>query len=128
MGLLIAAVLFGLGFTLLAIQNTLSVPLYAGGYVFYVPVFLIVLGTLLIGLFIAWLLSAIGWISNSITLRRKDSAIRETHNTIDHLQARVKDLEAENSRLKGEKHVIEEHIDEKKPGFFDKFRPHPAAS
>lgn len=103
MGIFIAAVLLGIGFTLFSIQNSAGVTLNAGGYLFPgVPIFLVVLGSLLLGLLIAWFLSAIGWISNSLTMQQKNSKIKEATGTVRSLEARIKDLEIENARLKAE--------------------------
>lgn len=127
MGILIAAILFGIGFAFLATQNTTVVSLRAGTYAVSFPLFAVVLGAMLIGLFIAWFLNAIGWISNSITLHKKDSTIRETQRTIDHLETRVQELEFENNRLRDEKHIARENNpeDEGEKGFFHKLNPNP---
>lgn len=125
MGILIAAILFGLGFTLLSLQNTAVVTLHAGGYMFFVPVFLLVLGSLLVGLFIAWFLSAIGWISSAFTMHAKDTQIRRTEGEVNSLQKRIHELEIENSRLRGENHIMENPPvaePSARRSFFDRFR------
>lgn len=136
MGILIAAVLFGIGFALLAVQNTSAIPLRAGGYEFYVPVFLTVLGSLLVGLFISWLLSAVGWISSAFTIHQKDSRIKDYEGVISKQQDQIHALEVEISRFKGEKLITDKtqvnhaHDDKDhapKRSFFDRFR-HPAAA
>lgn len=129
MGILIASILFGIGFAFLALQNTSLVTLHAGGYSFAFPLFAIVLGAMLIGLFIAWFLSAIGWISHTFTLHQKDSKINADEHTIDTLQTRIRELEFENNRLRGEKHIVKTRETEEvgpKRSFFDHFRHSPS--
>lgn len=102
MGIFIAAILFGMGFAFLALQNTSVVSLRAGTYVFTSPLFAVVLGSLLVGLFLAWILSALGWISNSM-FHKRHTIEENSERTIDTLETRVRELEFENERLHREK-------------------------
>lgn len=128
MSLLIAAVLFGLGFAYLATQNTTGVTLQAGGYALIgIPLYLVVLGSLLVGLFMAFFMSSVGWISSAMTIRGKENRIRQTEGEADTLRQQIHKLELENSRLKGEHKIVEreDHDDEvvtPRRNFFDRFR------
>lgn len=127
MTLLITAVLFGLGFAYLATQNTLGVTLNAGGYMFpNIPVYIVVLGSLLVGLFLAWFFSSIGWVSSFMTIRHKDSKIKQTENQIAKLENRVQELELENAELQNETPTVvteEETVTrEHRPGLLDRLR------
>jgi MFS superfamily sulfate permease-like transporter len=131
MSLIIAAVLFGLGFAYLATQNTAGIALRAGPYLFSgVPIYLVVFLSLLAGLIIAWAFSSVGWVSSAMQLRAKDNRIRETESTMDDLQKKIDDLKTENRRLRGEvdeSHTVRvpehETADEKHaPNLLDKLR------
>lgn len=121
MGILIAAILFGVGFTFLAAQNTSITTLYVGAYKFSLPLFAIVLGSLLVGLFVAWFFSAIGWIFHSFSVGSRNVQIRNTEHHIDQLETRVKELEFENNRLREEKRTDEKR--EPVRGFFKHLNP-----
>lgn len=131
MSILIAAILFGLGFAYFATQNTDGVTLKAGGYVLpAIPAYLVILSSLLIGLIIAWILSSISWVSSMMTIRGKDSKIRHTETTVNKLESKIRELELENSKLRGEKTGISQTdrtITRETPrrNFFDKFRDTP---
>lgn len=126
--LLIAAVVLGLLFALVATQNTQGVMLRIGDYgLTNVPVFLVVLGSLLFGLFLSWILSFFGWISTRFTLHGKDAHIKHSEKMIDSLKARVHDLEIENAKLRGQEavdqpseNVVDEHVH--RPNIFRRLR------
>jgi len=127
MTLLITAVLFAFGFAYLATQNTLGVTLNAGGYIFpNIPVYIVVLGSLLVGLFLAWFLSSIGWVSSFMTIRHKDSKIKQTENQITKLEKRVQELELENAELQNETPTVvtddETLTGEKRPSLLHRLR------
>jgi uncharacterized integral membrane protein len=139
MSVLIIAVTFGLLFAVLATQNTNPVTVQAGNFIFRdIPLYLIVLFSLLTGLVISWILSLFGWASSAMTLSGKNSELRRTHREAEQLQARVHELENENAQLRGEVREAdvhdtgderyEEHRDRPSPfkNFFDRFRSHPS--
>lgn len=101
--ILILTVLIGIGFAYFATQNTIGVPVQIGNN-FYssVPLYAIALGSLLLGLAISGILRMIDWAATGLTLRGKDNQIRQTESTVEQLNKKIKDLEMENSRLRGE--------------------------
>lgn len=129
MSLLITAVLFGLWFAYIATQNTAGLTLHFGGYSFRnIPVYGVLLGSFLVGLFVSWFLSAIGWVSSALTIRGKDSRINQAEKTITSLKRQIHDLEIENTVLKEEsRRKPEVRISERKPDILDHLR-RPATS
>lgn len=100
---LIIAVIFGLVFSFFAIQNSVLVPLSFLGYRFtQIPLYVVILSSLFMGLFIAFLISLVRDLSALLLLRQKDSKIRQTNQTISQLTKRIHDLEIENAKIKGE--------------------------
>lgn len=81
--------------------NFMPVTINLGWYVFYdVPLFYIVVGSLVAGLLIAYLVYLVDVISTSFTIRSKDSEIKKTKEEVLELTKRVHQLELENERLK----------------------------
>ena len=125
-------VVFGLGMALFATQNTGLVHLTIGGFLFSgIPIYVIVLASLLVGILVSWLISLVNSFSTSFTIHGKESQIRRAQHTIEELRQDKTALEKENIRLKGEtKHelVVEKHEDrehqpdELKPYFLQKLR------
>jgi uncharacterized integral membrane protein len=93
--LLIAAII-GIGFSLLAIQNTLPVQIHLAGYTWSgVPLFIIAFASLLVGLAIAWFLSLFSWASSSLSLHGKEARANKAENTVSQLEKRILELEAQ---------------------------------
>lgn len=100
---LILIVLVGLGIALFAQQNTQAIGVVVGPYFFpAVPVYLVVIFSLLFGLFVAWILSVMDFFSHSLLLRKKDTVIHTAEKRASELEDRVHKLETENARLQGE--------------------------
>lgn len=118
MMLLIVAVLFGIGFTYLATQNAALVTLQLASYTLpQVPLYLVILGTFLLALFLAWFLASIGWVSSFLTIRSKEGKIRETERMVDSkdetiaaLRDKIKELSLENAQLRGDKKVVRDEV------------------
>jgi uncharacterized integral membrane protein len=109
-------VLTGVMFALFATQNTTHATINILGYVFSFPLYLIVLGSLLVGLLISGLVSVLNSIATSYKLHSKESTIKEKAQTVDHLSQKVHDLEIDNARLKGKEEgsIDTTHIEERK--------------
>jgi uncharacterized integral membrane protein len=102
---LILIVIVGLGIALFAQQNTANVPLTIGTFQFAaIPVYLVVISSLLFGLFIAWILSMMDFFSHSLSLRKKDRVIQNTEQRVATLEERIHQLETENAELRGGEH------------------------
>ncbi len=98
---LLIIIILGIGVALLAMQNPQTVVLYAAHYRFeHIPLYAVVLGALLFGIFISWVISMFDSLFTSLTLRRKDSKIKDTEKENIELVKRVHQLELENEHLK----------------------------
>lgn len=113
MVLLIFAILFGVGFSYLAVQNTTWVGIHAGVYEWSLPLYLLIAGAVLVGLVVAWLMSTVDGVSSYFVLSRKDHAIKQTNKAVVDLKTRVHDLEIENAKLRGEANVTKEVEEER---------------
>jgi uncharacterized integral membrane protein len=102
MSVLLIVVLFGLGFAYLATQNTMGVNINLWQYTFTnIPLYIVALGSLLLGLFISWLVSLIDNLTNAISLRSREHKIHQSERTVQSLESKLRDLEIENAHLKG---------------------------
>jgi len=111
---LILVVLSGILAALFATQNTDPVSIIVASYTLNdIPMYLIVLGSLLLGLLLSsiislvnsisssfTLISLVNSISSSFTLHGKDAKIKETKKTLVELTKQIHQLELENARLK----------------------------
>jgi biopolymer transport protein ExbB/TolQ len=108
---LILIVLVGLGIALFSQQNNQAVPLVIGNFFFpAVPVYMIVIFSLLFGLFVAWILSVMDFFSHSLLLRRKDGVINSAEKRVTELEDRVHKLETENAELRGAERIDRSHV------------------
>lgn len=128
---LILLFVFGLGVAYFAMQNTHAVMVTLLGIPFPgVPMYMLVISSILFGLVVAWLVSMVNSISSFITLRSKDAAINQSQKAIKDLKEKAHELEVENARLKGENEaepvVVEESVEDPKvysnPSFFQRIR------
>jgi len=109
---LIITILLTLGVAFFATQNTTTVPIIvANAPIPDVPVYVIVIVSLLTGMLVAWLLSLLKSLSSSLTIRNRDNALKESKKTITELTKRVHVLEIENTELKSE---LPDHVDDDK--------------
>ncbi len=112
MEVIIFGVIVGLGIGYFATQNTTLISLHFGSYTIpSVPLYLVVSGTLLLGLLLAWIFSLINSLSSKIALHGKENKIKEEEKTIAELTKEIHQLELENTRLK--ERYGEENSDEK---------------
>lgn len=103
MFVLVVLVLFGIGGAFFATQNTQTVSITLANYFLRgVPLYLIVLGSLLLGFIVSWLISLVDVVSSAFKNHGKDSALKEAHKQVAELTKRVHQLELENERLKVE--------------------------
>jgi len=88
----------------LAIQNTALVTLKFPGYLFEnIPLYLVILGSLLFGFLIAGVLSSINSMFSAFKIMGKDSAINSSQKEVENLKEQIHQLELENAELKGSK-------------------------
>lgn len=106
---LLLTFIFGLGIAYFTAQNTHGVTVILANYPLTgVPMYLIVIVSLLIGLFFGWIMNLMQSISSGFAIRGKEHIIKKTHDEVARLQTRVHELETENVELHGEHH--EPHI------------------
>lgn len=98
---LILIVLFGIGFALFATQNTSSVTVQLAGYILSLPLYIVAFGSLLVGLFISWILSIIDSIATWVKLSGRENQLYETRQAVESLENRIHELELENTQLRG---------------------------
>lgn len=130
MSILIIAVLVGIAFTYFAVQNATGVILQLGSYSFGpLPLYMIALGALLLGLILSWIIHLIQSASAAILISGKEHQIQDNQKTLNQLELRIHDLEAENARLralnqtKGGEHVTEkETVVETKPNWRNRLK------
>lgn len=101
MATLIVMVILGLGFAYFATQNTSSVIVNILNNPFGLPIYMVVLGSLLLGLLISAIINVFDGLSSMFEIHNRDTKIQQKQQTVEQLSRRVHDLEMENSRLKG---------------------------
>src|SRR5258708_1729365 len=109
---LLLLVIFGLGMAFFSTQNTGLVHITLGQYTLTgIPLYVIVVGALLLGIFASWLISLVDAFYSSHKIHGKDSELHNAQKTITQLQKENHDLELENVRLKNQSHeeVVEQH-------------------
>lgn len=93
-------------FAYFAAQNTQLVSVNLFRYTIpSIPLYVVVLGALLIGIIISMVMSFFGFISTTLKLFGKDNTIKQSSKEIDNLKKRIHDLELENENLKGKTSV-----------------------
>lgn len=94
-------VLAGIGAAFFATQNTTLTSLTLGNYhLRNIPMYLIVLGSVLIGLLVAAIINLINSLTSSFELLGKDSKIKEGKKLVAELTKKIHQLELENTELK----------------------------
>jgi len=98
---LLLAVIFSGVVGYFATQNTTPVTIHFARYVIEgVPLYLVVLGSALVGLLMAWIFHIARSVSTAVTIYGKDHAVRRANKASEDLEKRVHDLEVENERLR----------------------------
>ena len=126
---LLLLMLFGLAIAFFAGQNTYPVTIELGNYrAAGIPLYVVIVGSLILGFFVSWIVSLIDAAFNLFALRGKDNAIRNTQRRANELEERVHDLEVENAQLRGERHEPqrtmrdEEEDRDYRPSFFERLK------
>ncbi len=101
MDILIFAIFVGLGITYFATQNTAKVSLQLASYMLSgIPLYLVVVGALLLGLALAWIFSLASSLSSTLTIRGGRNKLKQANKTIAELAKKNHQLELESARLK----------------------------
>ena len=119
---LILLIIFGLGVAYFATQNTGNVHILLGNYLITgIPLYILVIGSMLLGVFISWLLSLVNAFSVLFTLHRRDASLKNSEKEITLLEEKNHKLEMEIARLTGkdtdELEEIQEESNVKRPSF-----------
>lgn len=103
MATLIITVLFGLIIAFFATQNTGAIKLNFLNYTIPgIPAYIVVVGALLVGLFLSWIISLVNGIGTGFSMRGKESKIKDYKKENAQLTKQIHQLELENTRLKVE--------------------------
>jgi uncharacterized membrane protein (DUF106 family) len=108
-------IVFGLGVAFFATQNTGTVHILMGNYLLSgIPMYVIVIASLLLGVLVSWIISAVNDLSAMFTIKGKTTEIKKANKTIEDLreensilQEKVKQLQKEHDHTKAR--VGEEH-------------------
>lgn len=100
---LIIILLFGTGVAFFATQNVQQVSVTFANYQLTdIPMYAVVLVSLLTGFFISWIISLAGSISSTLTIHGKNTKIKKSKKDIADLIKQNHQLELENNKLKTE--------------------------
>lgn len=103
MATLIVTVLLGSVIAFFATQNTEVISLSFLNYSLKdIPVYIVIVGALLVGLFLSWIISLINGITTGFAMMGKESAIKDYKKENTELLKKIHQLELENTRLKAE--------------------------
>lgn len=112
---LIFTVIFAIFIAYFAVQNRNLVDLRFGTYLISgVPIYLVVLGSILVSLLFAGIIVLVNTVFSTFTLLGRNNTIRRTASENEKLELKLQELEAENEKLK--EHPMEPA--QKKPFFF----------
>jgi uncharacterized integral membrane protein len=97
------SVIFGLAIGYFATQNTAPVTIQLGELsVQNVPLYFVAIGSLILGFSIAWIFYLARTVSSTFTISGKDRLVKRTETATDlDLERRIRQLESENARLRG---------------------------
>jgi uncharacterized integral membrane protein len=97
-------VIFGLGIGFFATQNTAPVALRMGDFVWSeVPLYVVAVGSLLLGLLIAWIFYIARTLSATLTIAGKDREVSRARRSLADQEQRIHDLEVTNAQLRAER-------------------------
>ena len=68
-----------------------------------IPLYVVIIGSMLLGIFISWLISLVNSLTASVKMRKINTQIRDANRAIDELMKKNAELVKENSFLKNEK-------------------------
>jgi uncharacterized integral membrane protein len=100
---ILLTVIFGLGIGYFATQNTVPVALRVGDFIWPdVPLYVVAVGSVFLGLFIAWIFYVARTLSTSLTIFGKDREMSRARRTMAELEHRIHELEVTNAQLRAE--------------------------
>ncbi len=99
----IFTIIFAIAVAYFAVQNTAAVVINTPGYSQAIPLYLVVLLSLLVGFMFAWILHLMNAFASLFAFRRKDNVIKKEKKANNELTSRVQSLEIEKANLETEK-------------------------
>lgn len=118
---LLIIILFGIFFSIVATQNTVNVPVNLLNQQFNdVPLYLVILISLLIGVALSWGLNLANRVSTIFILSKKDIDLKHSRKEITKLQTQLHKVETENLLQRRDKTSLEK--DYPNPSFLDRIR------
>lgn len=115
---LLILVVFGLGMAFFATQNVAATTIILAGNVYHVPLYAVVIGALILGVFVSWLISIVNGLFNALAIHGRDKALQKANEENEELKRRLDELEAEKPN---KSHVVKEETI--KPSFFSRLTP-----
>ncbi len=98
---LIFTLIIGIFIAIFALNNTNTVTLLLGNYVLSdIPLYLVIVGSLLTGIVVSWIIHLLQWVGTVLEMHGKDNSIKSAQREIEKLNERIQVLEMENARLK----------------------------
>lgn len=111
---LILAIIVGLGVAFFSVQNTHGVTMTLANYSLTdIPLFIIVLASILVGLFVGFIMNIFQALSASFKIHGKDVAVKNANHIIADLKKKLDDVQIENNLLREK--IDEQYISEKNP-------------
>lgn len=119
---LLILVVFGLGMAFFATQNVTATTIILAGNIYHVPLYVVVIGALILGVFVSWLISIVNDLSNALAIHGRDKALQKANQENEELKRRLDELEAEKPN---KSHIVKEETIKKetKPSFFSRLTP-----
>ena len=119
---LILLIVIGFGMAAFATQNVEAVSInLIGNTLTEIPLYTIVLGSMLLGILISYLISLVNSINSILTIHNKETTINAANKKIEALQETNHSLELDLAQLKNE-HNISPISDEAKPSLKQRFK------
>ena len=127
MASLILLVLFSFLMAFFATENTtLTNITFAGNTFTAIPVYMVVMGALLFGIVISWIIHLMSSLSHSMTIHGKESELKSANAEIKELKKQNENLNVEIAHLKGQKKEVKEEKNEvetvRRPSIFERLR------
>jgi hypothetical protein len=116
-------IIFGLGVAYFATQNTGNVHILLGTYLISgIPLYILVIGSMLLGVFMSWLISMVNAFSVLFSIHKRDTALKHSEKEIKNLEEKNHELEMELARITGKNpQTPDEEVEEdpdRRPSFF----------
>lgn len=90
-----------------ATQNLGTTAIMIVGYSYTdIPIYVVVLGSMLIGIVVSWILYLTNAVSSLVTLRGKNTEIKGALQTVDELKRENDNLRTENAKLQSKKEPL----------------------